>query len=204
MGLADTLRHATVDDHRAVEEAELLKSIFRPDFDLDEYALLLGHWACFFCRFDPELALFHSAKYSYIPRLPRVDRDLAYLSGVTRRPRVRSSYDGWLPRTDSERLGAIYVLEGSTLGARLICKRLTERFGSHARLCTAYYAMRTVHWPGFRAFLDAAESDDTVDPDAVVAGARSTFGALRDYMDVSACGVLRITATASVGEPLPV
>lgn len=184
MGLADTLRRATADEHRAVEDAELLRSIFRSDFDLSAYAMLLDRWASFFARFDIVLSTFCYSQYRYDCRLPRLQQDLTYLSDHVRHSMRPWSYSGWVPATRTEHLGAIYVLEGSTLGAQLICRQLSEQLGSHAAHCTAYYSMRTVHWPSFRRLLDAAQTDEEIDEHAVVGAARSTFKGLRDHMDV--------------------
>ncbi len=202
MGLAYTLRQSTADAHREVERAPMLKSIFEPGFDFRQYSALLHRWALFFERFDDTLTPLRLDEYRYTPRLPCVESDLAYLvDRVPPQPPVHVSREGWLPRTLSEQLGAAYVLEGSTLGGRVICKRLADSLGSHARLCTAFYSMRTVRWPDFRTWLDEAGAASEFDPDAVVAAAGRTFQVLTDHMQGDIALPIQVAAARRSREP---
>lgn len=74
---------------------------------------------------------------------------------------------------DGETLGALYVLEGSKLGARYLLARLPDAAarGATAFLASAERPDRQGQWPAFLARLDAA-SDDPVD---LLAGATCAF-----------------------------
>ncbi len=83
--------------------------------------------------------------------------------------------------TPGEWLGALYVLEGSCLGGRLILKWL-ESLGEDAPLPSRYYqhSASPANWPGFRAQLCAWVSDDKVRAREVVTGAQKTFKCLHN------------------------
>lgn len=77
--------------------------------------------------------------------------------------------------SESERMGALYVLEGSALGGRLLLRRaqalgFSERFGARH---LAYQTGDAGRWKAFLAILGG----DTFDHDAAVGAARRTFDA---------------------------
>jgi heme oxygenase len=78
-------------------------------------------------------------------------------------------------------LGALYVLEGSTLGGLVIAHALRERFGDAIVGAMAFLAGRgpqTVPmWRRFKTALDAYGVAFPEQADAVIAGARATFAA---------------------------
>ena len=180
MNLSDRLRAETADAHKAVEDARLLKSIFEADFSLHHYRILLEHWHAFFIHYDAVLSGFGFQSYRYAPRLPGLYHDLAWLC-----PIAGSSveYHDWIPANRAEQLGAAYVLEGSTLGARIICKRLRETLGSAVEPCMRFYAMQTVRWPAFRRWLDAESIGSHSECHKVVRAANQTFAAMQRHMD---------------------
>jgi heme oxygenase len=83
-------------------------------------------------------------------------------------------------------LGALYVLEGSTLGGQIILRHLRQVLGDRIAGADAFFsghAQQTgTMWNSFRASLDAygTQSPETT-PDAI-AGAESTFAAVGDWM----------------------
>ncbi|MFD1744328.1 biliverdin-producing heme oxygenase [Rhizobium helianthi] len=71
-------------------------------------------------------------------------------------------------------LGALYVLEGSSLGARILYVRakelgLNEEFG-------ARHLAGQAHSDGFRRFLEILDAAPNVDMNKVVEASRSAFG----------------------------
>lgn len=89
-----------------------------------------------------------------------------------------------LGRSRDEQLGALYVLEGSLLGAGLLMTRavhlgLTESFGARhlARQCR-----ERSRWPIFLAHLEAV---DDFDVEAACAGARKVFDVALTFAEAS-------------------
>ncbi len=85
--------------------------------------------------------------------------------------------------------GALYVLEGSTLGGMLIARQLRERHGWESRFYGVYGDRTAAMW---RAFAQAVDGlGERLDVDAMIAAAHATF----DVYGV------RIAALAPFGEP---
>ncbi|BAT59084.1 heme oxygenase [Variibacter gotjawalensis] len=106
-----------------------------------------------------------------------MDRDLADLGLARPRPEQ--------PHLDTDfaaRLGTLYVLEGSSLGAKLLLRNvrmlgLAEDFG-------ARHLSLQANADTWRSYLRLLEQDDEADPDAVIAAANETFAvAARAFTD---------------------
>lgn len=110
-------------------------------------------------------------------KVPALERDLATLNGA-------QTLDAPLatPANRSEALGFLYVLEGSTLGGRVIDKQLRVRGLSSEGLSffQGYGDETGARWKAFCRVLERAD-----DADAAARGARSAFGQMEAWM----CGV---------------
>jgi heme oxygenase len=113
--------------------------------------------------------------------LARLDDDLRRL-GLD--PGTVPEADGaLLPRLPGlpQGLGALYVVEGATLGARVILRELRDRLGAELGGATAFLEghgeATGERWRELRAALDAFGRRRPAAAPAVVAGARATFGA---------------------------
>ena len=82
--------------------------------------------------------------------------------------------------SDAERMGALYVLEGATLGGALIRKQLIKTFGDRIngalRFYTGYGSDSSRQWISFRMILsEMFDTQDISRRNDVVAGANATF-----------------------------
>ena len=90
-----------------------------------------------------------------------------------------------VPGSEAQALGALYVLEGSTLGGVQIARALSALFesseGAGRRFFLGYGAAHGAMW---RAFLEALESyaDDSAAADEAVAAAVATFDEFELWM----------------------
>ena len=84
-----------------------------------------------------------------------------------------------LPVPDlSAALGGLYVLEGATLGGRVIARHLRRYLGDvipEGGLLDFHGEASSAVWKGFGAALDALASDGLIDPDRTVAAALQAF-----------------------------
>lgn len=121
-----------------------------------------------------------------------LQKDLSAL-GHTDRSIARLPVCPFPPSTASrpETFGALYVMEGSTLGgaviARLVGRRLGLSAGCGCDYFTAYGPRLGAMWTAFRERLEAVASPET--DDLVVAAANRTFDAMRRWMTMTADAV---------------
>lgn len=171
------LKHETADEHAAIEAAT---RIMRPDIGVPDYREYLERTYGFYRpveqmleRFGvwPALELDGSTRV----KLPLLARDLLELgrdpSGLpvcAATPQL----GGGLP----EAVGCAYVLEGSTLGGRVVSRHVQTRLGPQVphRFLDAYGADTGDRWQAFRAalrwFADSREIENRI-----IMGARQTF-----------------------------
>lgn len=181
--LLDRLRERTRDAHEAIER----------DLDWERrvstvgrYRDLLSRLYGFHAVWEPAAAAVVGDEAFFGPRrkLHRLASDLAHLglttADIARLPTCRP---GVPMATPADATGAMYVLEGSTLGGQIIARRVAETLGSRADGACAYYraygAATGLMWREFRARLL------TVPPaehGAVVDAAASTFACLRQWI----------------------
>jgi heme oxygenase (biliverdin-IX-beta and delta-forming) len=180
----DLLKEGTADVHQQIEERV---PVFREGFNLADYAHLVerfyGYWFPVETKLievpqlnHPELHLLARLKSRLlIEDLKILGRDPASLPLCNRLP-VLDTY----PRA----LGCLYVLEGSTLGGRLISKRLAEHLNLHedsgAAFFNAYGESTGRRWLEFKSFVSThTEPQQTGD---IVTAARQTFQCFYDWL----------------------
>ena len=112
-------------------------------------------------------------------RAPRLAADLRALGAGPSLVAVESPY---VPAVDDvpTALGALYVLEGATLGGRLVARHVTSALPVTADDGCGYFASHGVHvgaaWHAFRrAVVAYAAPRDEAAAAAIVAGSRRTF-----------------------------
>jgi heme oxygenase len=93
---------------------------------------------------------------------------------------------GNLPVVDTfqQGIGCLYVMEGSTLGARIISRRLEMHLklmdGAGASFFNAYGASTGRNWNAFRSFVVARVTVE--DTDEIVTAAQQTFQSLFEWL----------------------
>ncbi|MEQ8234864.1 MAG: biliverdin-producing heme oxygenase [Gammaproteobacteria bacterium] len=179
------LRTATAAVHDALErELDLL----RPDLTLDEYATVLARMAAFYAPLErrihglPDLAAQVPALTAR-RKLPLLERDLRALAarGVAWSAGDHVP-DALLPCVDAvpTALGCLYVLEGATLGGRVIAPHLARCLGLSATDGAAFHAgygdATGRMWRGMQGALRAAGHGAA--RTAMIAAATTTFAGL--------------------------
>jgi heme oxygenase len=166
--------------------------ISAPDFDRTCYVRLLKSFYGFHRPLEAAIAAAMSPTQREDFELPRrlraskLARDLAFLGvppeEVTALPDCED-----LPAvlTPAQAIGALYVLEGSTLGGQFILKRLTAQLDVDAERGAAYYAGHGGDtgplWKRFGERVNALPLSETERTDAVQA-AVGTFEGLERWM----------------------
>ncbi len=191
-GLSARLRSETRAEHLAVEHRTSWPDSIRT---LDDYRRclrgLLAIWA------PLEKASPARSAWSTFPiacslqeRVPLLERDLRMLGDelpLSDTPVFR------LPQSEPEWIGALYVLEGSALGGRVIRADLVARLGSEIADATHFYSGPSAgSHPLWRDVLLAIDAYGSAHPDqqnAVVEGARQTFMTFLDTFSQNVCKV---------------
>lgn len=134
--ILEQLREQTRPAHLALENQPLLKNLLSTWLTQAEYAQLLMSMLVFYQSLESELIPAAEAilkrhpdpDYRYLPRAPLLANDCQVLgcasSNVSYPPfKLRLNKNG------AYLLGVLYVIEGSTLGSRVIAEHLTQTLG---------------------------------------------------------------------------
>jgi heme oxygenase (biliverdin-IX-beta and delta-forming) len=98
-----------------------------------------------------------------------IERDLGDLDIA-----IPSASNASTPQGAEEMLGVLYVLEGSTLGARLLYGRAQD-IGLGKDFGARHLAVQSAGVEQWRGFLDVLEAAPDLDMDRVIAASRMTF-----------------------------
>lgn len=136
-----------------------------------------------------------------VPRLPAILQDLASLGADDQ------FFCSAGPRSfgTSAALGGIYVLEGSTLGGRVIARHLRRCLGTGlgpTRFLDFHGERASQVWKGFTSGLDRLTAPGCLDPDAAVAGAVTAFHVVLETLHAEPeRRRARVSGGACVGAP---
>ncbi|KAF1009603.1 MAG: Heme oxygenase [Luteibacter sp.] len=160
------LREQTRDAHEAAEATTGMRRLMDGQLDAEGYRALLGAQLALFRRWEGERGEWLEAirdRWHYASRATPLETDLCRSASCARSTIATSghraqarSYNG----SEPSYWGELYVIEGSSLGARVIVKRLRAMFPDHPH---HYYAMgetSPTDWRRFQATLDNALPDD--------------------------------------------
>lgn len=170
MAIREIISEATRTSHRRLDLALSSLDLGRPDY---YEGFLRGQAEALF---PVEAALTARGIEQHLPdwqfrlRTPALEHDLAAMA-ITCNPQPQPEF-----HSTAEMFGAVYVLEASRMGARVMLARLAEHPDSDAMNATAYlrHGFGKRFWP---SFLDAMENhpDTQTDTAGVVNGAAMTF-----------------------------
>jgi heme oxygenase len=187
------LRLGTRDAHARIESVPALARLLAPDLTVAEYVAVLRHMHGFLCDFEPAIAAaladHRQAAVLLDGGRPRaLAEDLAWF-GASPQP-----LDAAPPALSgpAAALGALYVIEGSGLGGRVIARHLAASLGVAPGTGGSFYGGPTaegarLRWQRLCALLDPADPvgdpmGGPIDDDALLAGALATFRFLDRWM----------------------
>ena len=190
-GLRARLREATADIHERLHGHPGLGAAASGVMARDDYRQLLIRLWGFHKAFEIALeaavgSLRLDIELAARARAPMLEEDLRALGlsagEIAALPRCDQVFR---PRDGAEFFGALYVVEGSTLGGLHIARALSGLFGGAEgegrRFFLGYGARHGAMWRGFLEQLDAFAGDEA-DELAAVAGAVRTFADFETWM----------------------
>lgn len=181
------LRLETSAAHVSIEQSPHMRALFEADYSFDNYRILLRRLLEFYVPF--EASIYENLPTQLATRLDHrrkshlLRADLGAISDVTDvRPAAVPVF-----HSDEERMGGLYVVEGATLGGRLIRKRLLDHFGAAVEPALSFYAgygkRAAAEWRAFGSLLGGLFDQATeAKRDKVIAGANATFSALEQWL----------------------
>ena len=187
--LSDDLKAQTRPQHDAAEASPAMRAVLADDLARPAYRDHLARLLGFYGPLEPALSRVDGLR----DHLPDLDARLVKagwlaedLDALGPGPSAPAGPAPAYALADA--LGALYVVEGSTLGGRIIEKHLARTLGvspdDGARFYHSYGEQRGDRWKALKAALDAFGE---AHPDArprVVAAAGDTFDALRTSMEI--------------------
>ena len=142
------LRDKTHSAHSTMEQLAPLSRIFAPDYQSSELAQLLTAMLGIYTPLEAVLA--HEDEAGYIPRVPLIRQGLEHLG---QNPVLPPPIQIPTFSNRAEKLGGLYVLEGSTLGGQVIHQKLMAHFGESIKpalsFFTPYCDAARSHWQSF-------------------------------------------------------
>lgn len=175
------LKQRTAHQHQQTEDGV---DLMRDDFSLKEYQNLLIRFYAFYKPFEARMQSAIEEKaiaFDYTARLnmPRLQNDLQSLGMTKEEIAAIEPFDS-LPTLESPEkiFGALYVVEGSTLGGQVIARHLKEKFGldetSGIAFFSGYGKETGKMWNAFREKISGfAETTDN--HEEIVKSANATF-----------------------------
>lgn len=183
------LKEATREQHESLEQTV---DVMNQMFSLENYKSLLVKFYRFYSAIEPELAKLDLKKYGYDLsvrlKTPKLESDLKAL-GMLDEAKKQTAYKG-LPRLDSaeKAFGALYVIEGATLGGQIINRHLKQHLDltpENGGLFFSGYGQKTGEmWKEFIemtiGFSMRANNDE-----AIVESAKETFDSFKNCFSES-------------------
>jgi len=180
------LREATRADHERMEAVPALQRLMAPDLTVPEYAAVLLHMHAFHAAVEPAIAAaLHGHRALCLlddSRLLALAEDLSWFGMQPVHAGLAVPVLGSAPAA----IGALYVVEGSGLGGRIIARHVQASLGVMPGSGGSFYGGLSAdaareRWRAFCGVLDALGGGPECG--AVIAGAaRATFRCLECWM----------------------
>ncbi|MDQ1161110.1 heme oxygenase [Chryseobacterium sp. SORGH_AS 447] len=175
--VSEYLKQHTAEYHDAAEKLFNSKKIFNKTFTLEDYKKIIGTNYLMLLHSEDQIfsslsdQLAEKLNLENRKKLPLIEKDLASLALENRTAVHNLEFT-----SENEALGALYVIEGSTLGGNVIAKQLskTEGFDEVTFNFFGCYQENTgPMWKNFKEVLDTEVKEQNYDE--VLSGAKKLY-----------------------------
>ncbi len=197
--LMSRLKEATAEHHRKAEKRNLQRELAKGTLALDVFVAYLGELLHLHRSLETSLTQ-SAAEHPAIASVfrPHCSREADLLTDLAfhdapRRPanvmtqKLVADFEAWARHTPLSLLGALYVLEGSGNGNRLIARVLSRNWslqdGLGLRYMDPYGDEQPKLWSQFREDMNTAQISSS-DVDNILAAAQRTFDGIAGISDV--------------------
>jgi heme oxygenase len=168
------LRTATTPMHKALEDNEISKKLMDPGVSLSDYAFYLACMGEVMKMYDEQVLPLISTVITDAEQRKKtagIDEDLTFLyaQGMDKQP-VTAMHSFSASENLSYALGYAYVIEGSTLGGRVILKHINATLGLEnqgTRFFAGYGAETGTYWKNFLAGFTAYILENNTQNEAI-------------------------------------
>ena len=188
--ISEKLKTSTAENHRIVEESGLMAPILNRTITKESYARILKKFYGFFHPLEITINTF-SELTDYLPDFSERRKSEALIDDLKKielQHEIEFSLCNNLPTLThlSHAFGCLYVMEGSTLGGKMISRILNDTLNideaSGAKFFTGYGPATGTKWNTFREAL-SKYSAETNDDELVVEAANDTFLKFKQWID---------------------
>lgn len=187
--ILDRLKNDTIHNHKLLESNELLSNLMMDHLTVDIYKRIISKFYTYFYPLEKKITPFFSDE-KLIPDFFHRRKSSSLLEDLQHYHISETGLEfcRQLPEIDnlSNAIGALYVLEGSTLGGRFISKKVNETIGatptSGAKFYHGYGPETGAYWKSFCGYLSSYASDSRIHTD-IIESANSTFLKLNSWLD---------------------
>jgi heme oxygenase len=179
----------TNDNHTSLENSQFLRPISQKSLTLDNYILILQKFYGFFYPLEQQIAHFpleqHLPDVATRRKAGMLKDDLIQLTG----PEHALPLCPHMPATTTlaEAFGCLYVMEGSTLGGKMIYKMVKDTLGldQHHGVSFFYgYGPETgSKWKAFQQALLSLSAQDSSQDARIIESANNTFAKFKQWLD---------------------
>ncbi|MDQ0593118.1 heme oxygenase [Chryseobacterium ginsenosidimutans] len=175
--VSEYLKQNTAEYHDAAEKLFNSEKIFNKTFTLEDYKKIIGTNYLMLLHSEDKIFSSLSDKFSEKLRLsdrkklPLIEKDLVSLALENQNESYELEFTN-----ENEALGAMYVIEGSTLGGNVIAKQLskTEGFDNVTfNFFGCYQENAGPMWKNFKEVLDTEVTEEKYDE--VLSGAKKLY-----------------------------
>ena len=190
--ISTLLKERTAEQHRAIEEVPVFKLLMSPNFSKEKYVELLKAWIGFIQPLEEKIYASQEIQQLFPDWKKRLKthllvEDLSALNGLNQENKIDAFSVKF--NTVAEFLGAMYVIEGSSLGSQFIVKKLKGMDHFEDNILNFYqgYGVETGKmWSTFKKTIDNLFQKQNVDrKNEVIFAANNTFSELKKHMTVS-------------------
>ena len=187
--ILERLRNDTVHNHKILESNILLSNLMAEHLTVDTYKRIISKFYTYFLPLEERITPYFSDG-KYIPDFSERRKASTLLEDLRHYNISETTLDfcQYLPDIDTigQAMGALYVLEGSTLGGKFISKRVQETIGAApdagAKFYYGYGVETGAYWKRFCGYLSSYALDLGIQKE-VVDSANNTFLKLNSWLD---------------------
>lgn len=175
--ISEYLKQNTAEYHDAAERLFNSKKIFNKTFTLEDYKKIIGTNYLMLLHSEDKIFKSLSDRFSEKlqlndrKKLPLIEKDLESLALKNQTVSHELEFDN-----ENEALGAMYVIEGSTLGGNVIAKQLSKTEGFDEvtfNFFGCYHENTGPMWKSFKEILDNEVKEENYDE--VLSGAKKLY-----------------------------